>query len=304
MSDRGAPYAIRSMTGFARASAVVNGVAFDMEARSVNHRFFEVVFKAPRWLGSLERDLKGVFLKRHRRGRLEVSLVRRAATQDSGVSEVEDGRFDATAREYLSLCKRYGVSSDGLGGVLASLILKEGQSAGEPSELLAIESECVLALAEGVCAGLLESRLTEGGALACDVAARLSTIDALREAIAAEAASAPVKLKARLLERVGLLAPEVRLDPERLALEVALLADRVDVSEELSRLKIHLAQFRAILTGSPEDGVGRKLDFTTQEIGRELNTIGSKAQDAVAQGYVVEAKAELERIREQVQNIE
>jgi uncharacterized protein (TIGR00255 family) len=126
----------------------------------------------------------------------------------------------------------------------------------------------------------------------------------LREAIAAEAASAPVKLKARLLERVGLLAPEVRLDPERLALEVALLADRVDVSEELSRLKIHLAQFRAILTGSPEDGVGRKLDFTTQEIGRELNTIGSKAQDAVAQGYVVEAKAELERIREQVQNIE
>jgi uncharacterized protein (TIGR00255 family) len=112
------------------------------------------------------------------------------------------------------------------------------------------------------------------------------------------------RIKERLMERVALLAPEVRVDPERVALEVALLADRVDVSEELSRLEIHCSRFALILKQGSKDGVGRTLDFITQEIGRELNTIGSKAQDAVVQGVVVEAKAELERIREQVQNIE
>jgi uncharacterized protein (TIGR00255 family) len=100
-----------------------------------------------------------------------------------------------------------------------------------------------------------------------------------------------------------MLAPDVVVDPERLATEVALMADRVDVSEEISRLEIHIQQFRKTLEGHP-DGVGRKLDFLTQELGRELNTIGSKAQDAGVQGLVVEAKAEVERIREQIQNVE
>jgi uncharacterized protein (TIGR00255 family) len=105
-------------------------------------------------------------------------------------------------------------------------------------------------------------------------------------------------------ERLSALAPEVVIQPERLAQEVALLADRIDISEELSRLDIHLSQSALLIRDGHADGVGRKLDFMTQEIGRELNTIASKAQDAYVQGIVVEAKAELERIREQVQNVE
>ena len=116
-------------------------------------------------------------------------------------------------------------------------------------------------------------------------------------------AGASMRLRERLLERLALITADIKADPERMALEVALLADRVDVSEELSRLEIHMQQFLKTLQGHP-DGVGRKLDFLTQEIGREFNTTGSKAQDALVQGLVVDAKAELERIREQVQNIE
>jgi uncharacterized protein (TIGR00255 family) len=116
-------------------------------------------------------------------------------------------------------------------------------------------------------------------------------------------AVAPARLRERLVERIRLIAPDVRADDQRFAAEVAFLSDRIDISEELSRAGIHLAAFREALKGEAE-GVGRKLDFLTQEIGREFNTIGSKAQDAAVQGLVVEAKAELERIREQVQNIE
>jgi uncharacterized protein (TIGR00255 family) len=102
---------------------------------------------------------------------------------------------------------------------------------------------------------------------------------------------------------VSSLAPEIKLDEQRFAAEVAFLSERVDISEELARLIIHFGGFKDALKGD-SDGVGRKLDFLTQELGREFNTIGSKAQDAEIQGLVVEAKAELERIREQVQNIE
>jgi uncharacterized protein (TIGR00255 family) len=151
---------------------------------------------------------------------------------------------------------------------------------------------------------LFDARRAEGIGLVSDIEPRLVTISTLRQSISQQMSGAPTRLKERLLERVSALAPEVKVDPERLALEVALLADRVDVSEELSRLDIHVTQFSSILKQGHKDGVGRTLDFITQEIGRELNTIGSKAQDAVVQGLVVQAKTELERIREQVQNVE
>jgi uncharacterized protein (TIGR00255 family) len=175
---------------------------------------------------------------------------------------------------------------------------------GEGAEISEDEQREILDLTTRASESLKESREVEGAAILNDVSRRVASIDSMRETIAARVAKAPDRFQARLNERLAGLPAELKLDPDRLALEVAILADRVDVSEELTRLSIHLSQFQSLLEAGHPDGVGRKLDFTLQEIGRELNTIGSKVQDAGAQGVVVEAKAELERVREQIQNIE
>jgi len=146
-------------------------------------------------------------------------------------------------------------------------------------------------------------RATEGAALAVELAARLDELAAARTRIVGFAESLTAELARRLHDRIGKLAPDVALDPARLAQEVALLAERADVTEELVRLASHLEQARA-LVAEPTAPVGRRLDFLVQEIGRELNTIASKAQDAGVAALVIDAKAELERMREQAQNIE
>jgi uncharacterized protein (TIGR00255 family) len=190
-----------------------------------------------------------------------------------------------------------------LSGFLAQLVLREqgvGDEGALPDE---DEVAQLLEAIETASEALAAMREQEGSALVTDISGRLARIDSIRAEIAQGAAAASGRLKEALEGRIQALAPEVRGDPQRLALEVALLADKVDVSEELSRLETHLGHFSSTLKGH-SDGVGRKLDFIVQEIGRELNTIGSKAQDAAIQSRVVDAKAELERIREQVQNVE
>lgn len=134
-----------------------------------------------------------------------------------------------------------------------------------------------------------------------DLESRLDRLVAVRRSIERQAAASPAAARARLTARIERLAPTVQVDPERLAAEVALIADRVDVTEELVRLESHVAQFRKALV-TPV--AGKKLDFLLQEFGREFNTIGSKAQDAAIQSAVVDAKAEMEKMREQVQNLE
>ena len=186
---------------------------------------------------------------------------------------------------------------------IGELVLRDGM-AGEDSDLLSQdETFNLLRIISEASEALVVMRETEGLGLVSDIVQRLSTIESLRSEIGVIMEGAPTRIKERMEERLKVVASDLRLDPERLALEVALLAERVDVSEELARLDIHLAQFRATLKGHL-DGIGRKLDFMTQEIGRELNTVASKAQDARVQGFVVDAKVALERIREQVQNVE
>ena len=137
--------------------------------------------------------------------------------------------------------------------------------------------------------------------MVADISGRVTELQKIRRRILVIAGKAPLVQRSRLLQRIGRLAPEVQLDPQRLAAEVALLADRVDVTEELVRLEAHLGQLSSVLRTS---AAGRKLDFLLQEVGREFNTIGSKAQDALAQQLVVDAKTVLEKIREQAQNLE
>ena len=294
---------VKSMTGFARVSFGDPAIELDVEIKSVNHRFLEVVLKAPRCYAALERDVKSAIQQLHKRGRIEVSVVRRVRSDSPLAAEEFSPSFDAAVKRYTAACKRFGAGSVALSEFMGQLILRESE--GEAENLIPSEEEVghLLRLVSEASQALAVMRESEGAGLGADISHRVGTIESLRSQIGDLMEGAPKRLRERLDERLKAIAPEVKADAERLALEVALLADKVDVAEELARLDIHLVQFRNTLAGHV-DGVGRKLDFMTQEIGRELNTIGSKAQDAKVQGLVVDAKAELERIREQVQNVE
>ncbi len=291
---------VRSMTGFSRVSFGGHGVELDVEVRSVNHRFLDVVVKGPRCYATFERDIKGIFQQVHKRGRIEVSIARRGIPEVGDI-EVLPASIDRYVRMYGAACRRFGVSTDSLGSFIGQLLVREGSeevvdiAEGEVAVLLRVIGEASEALAV--------MREREGDGLVSDISHRLSNLEGLVAGVSQRKGSAAMKIRDRLHDRVKLIAPDVKIDEQRFAAEVAFLCDRVDISEEVARAGIHLQGFRDALKGDVE-GVGRKLDFLTQEIGRELNTIGSKAQDAEIQGIVVEAKAELERVREQVQNIE
>ncbi|MFM1848962.1 MAG: hypothetical protein RL417_2436, partial [Pseudomonadota bacterium] len=163
------------------------------------------------------------------------------------------------------------------------------------------ERGLVVEALRGALSTLQTMRRKEGARLVRDLADRLGRLEKIRRSIEKRAAGAPAALRERIKLRIERLAPPIQVDPERLAAEVALIAERVDITEELVRLRSHFDQFR----GALQHGlVGKKLDFLLQEFGREFNTIGSKAQDAAVQADVVEAKTEMEKMREQVQNLE
>jgi len=303
MGKKAQEIGLKSMTGFARVSFGDPSVEIDVEVRSVNHRFLEVMLKAPRCYSGVERDVKAAIQQLHKRGRIEVNVSRRPRADSPASLDDFSAAFDASVKRFSAACKRYGAAGDGLGDFIGQLVLRESSGDVEGVEPGEAELGHLIRLVSEASQALAVMRESEGAGLATDIKQRLDTIESLRGEIGRQMDGAPKRLRSRMEERLKAVAPDIQADPERLALEVAILADRVDVSEELSRLDIHLAQFRQALLGSA-DGVGRKLDFMTQEVGRELNTIGSKAQDAKVQGLVVEAKAELERIREQVQNVE
>jgi len=290
------------MTGFSRVSFGGHGVEIDVEVRSVNHRFLDVVVKGPRCYTMFERDIKSIFQRHHRRGRVEVSIARRAVAEGAQ-ADVLPASVDRYVKLYGAACKRYGVSTDTLGSFLGQVILREGNLADEGAVVPEEEVGVLLRLIDEASEALSVMREGEGTALGQDLSKRLQALEGGVSSIQALSGAAPTRLRERLAERIRLVAPEIKVDEQRFSAEVAFLCDRIDISEEISRAGIHLSAFREALKGDAE-GVGRKLDFLTQEIGREFNTIGSKAQDAAVQGVVVEAKAELERIREQVQNIE
>ncbi len=290
------------MTGFSRVSFGGHGIELDVEVRSVNHRFLDVVVKGPRSYVSFERDIKAIFQRLHRRGRIEVSITRRAQREGAEL-EVLPASLDRYVKLYGAACKRYGISTDSLGAFIGQVLLREGHLHDEEALVPEDEVAVLLRVVDEASEALSVMRESEGAALSADLSNRLEILQGQVSAIHDLSSVAPARLRERLMDRIQLIAADVRIDEQRFATEVAFLSDRIDISEEISRARIHLTTLKDALTGGME-GVGRKLDFLTQEIGREFNTIGSKAQDAAVQGIAVEAKAELERVREQVQNIE
>ncbi|HIF95288.1 MAG TPA: YicC family protein [Myxococcales bacterium] len=294
---------IYSMTGFGRARREAGGLGLEVEMRSVNHRHLDLRVRLPRILADQESTLKKRIQTGLSRGKVDVT-VSLTMTNAKPVLEFDEGiaaqyvEASNLLRERHSLTDALDVASLlGLPGV--TRVVEAG-----------VDAEVFLAPLEGAIDEALEAmiamRATEGESLATELEGRLSTISALAEAFERRAEEVLVIAKQRLTKRTEQIRQDVGLlDDARLHQEIVIAADRLDITEELVRLQSHVAQFRQTLSSAgPGQPVGRRLDFLLQELGREANTVGSKANDAPLAQDVVELKTELERIREQVQNIE
>jgi uncharacterized protein (TIGR00255 family) len=290
---------IRSMTGFGAGRASAGGEQLDVEVRSVNHKFCEVKVRVPRELSALEVDAGRAVKERVARGGVDVT-VRRGGPGGGVAPRVDVALAEAYARAYEEIRARLGLRGE---LSIADIVAAEGvvRLDERALDLEGAREALRMALGQAIDA-LLAMRAREGEALARDLAGRLDTVEGVVARIAELVPQSVEHHRARLAERVQELTRGIALDPGRLAQEVALFADRTDVAEEVTRLRSHLAQVRALL-GSGEPA-GRKLDFLVQEMHREVNTIGSKSQSAEIAALVVTAKAEVERMREQVQNVE
>jgi len=289
-----------SMTGYGRDEARGARVVVLAEARSLNHRFFETSVKLPRGLTASEVEIRRLVQGRVARGRVDVTVtLRRTGTALPNV-RTDVGLGLAYARGARALAEAAGIASEVSVAELLRLpgvvTVEEGEEEDGESAVL-VKTAVTEALDE-----LCRMRQTEGAALARDLDSHVDALGAWVRGVERLLPAALERIQARQRERIQAILGETPADPGRLAQEVATWAARSDVAEELTRLGSHLAQFRTLLA---EGGaIGRQLDFLSQELHREVNTIASKADDAELVARVLEARTLVERIREQVQNVE
>jgi uncharacterized protein (TIGR00255 family) len=290
---------IRSMTGFGAGRGSVNGEEVDVEVRSVNHKYCEVKVRLPRELGALEQEVIRAVKERLARGGVDVA-VRRSQAGGLVAPRVDVGLAESYARAFAEVQARLGLPGS---VTLADVIAAEGVVRLDERPIdVEMVGEALRRAVAAALAHLVAMRAREGEALARDLATRLDELERLVARVAELAPQSVEQYRTRLAERVAELARGMPVDAARLAQEVAIFADRTDVAEEITRLRSHLAQVRSLLAVT--EPAGRKLDFLVQEMHREVNTIGSKSQNAEVASVVVALKAEIERMREQVQNVE
>jgi len=290
------------MTGYGRGVVERDDVRASVDVRSVNHRFLDLKLRGAALPAAIEDAIAARVRGALDRGAVAVSV--HLAGRAAGL-RIDTDAAERAFRVLGELAERLALPGPDLALVLAQpgvVTAGEPADSGGNSDGAEGTQAAVLAALDAALAQLDRMRQTEGSALAAELAVRLDELVAARAQIAVLAAEAPHQLARRLHERVKRLVDELGIHDARIAQEVALLADRADVTEELVRLASHLDQARALIAS---DGpVGRRLDFLVQEIGRELNTIGAKATAAEIGTAIVGAKAALEKLREQVQNVE
>jgi uncharacterized protein (TIGR00255 family) len=289
---------IKSMTGFGSAEGAVGEARVSVEIRSVNHRFFNPSLKLPSELSKWEPEVRDALRRGIARG--HVTLMARIERTELEEARIDEERFGAYVEQIRRLQDRFGLSGDvdaasvlRLPNVIAS---RDDEGEGSAAELVAIVDRAVAALDQ--------MRTGEGARLARYLDERLSIIEDAVERIAERAPTRLVEQRDRLRAAIRELADGVSLDDQRVAQEVAILADKLDVAEEISRFHSHFVAFRATISSPSPEGVGKRLGFLLQELLREANTTGSKANDAAMLQNVIVIKEELERIREQVENLE
>lgn len=292
---------MQSMTGYGRGVAVSEGREITVEARSVNHRFLDLAFRMPRSLAFLEDALRKLLQQTLTRGHIDVYVTYMNLREDARELRVNEALVQSYRQAAAQIVDLTGAQDDMR--VSHWLRLPDVLSLSEAHEDEAAIQLLAQQALEGALAQLTGMRMREGAHLAQDLEKRAQQVLALCAGIEQRAPLVVEEYRRRLSQRIEeLLQPDAAVDADRLAVEVAVFADRASITEELVRLKSHVIQFdQALKAGVP---TGRKLDFIVQEMNREANTIGSKASDRQIAAHVVDLKSEIEKIREQVQNIE
>ena len=291
---------IKSMTGFGTAEGAVGAMRVSVELRSVNHRFFSPSIKLPSALSKWETEVREALRKAIARGHVTVMARVEHAVEDDAV--IDEARFAAYVKRLMELKERYALEGD---LVLATVLRLPDVIRGDSDEEVQATAAELVAIVERAAEALNTSRRSEGHRLQSFLSERIAQVE---DAVARLAQRAPQRIAEqheRLRSNVAELTSGVQVDEQRLAIEIALIADRLDVGEELERFRSHLAAFRETLSGNgTQSGVGKRLGFLLQELLREANTTGSKANDTAMTHEVLFIKEELERIREQVENLE
>ncbi|MGD9904421.1 MAG: YicC/YloC family endoribonuclease [Vicinamibacterales bacterium] len=294
---------MKSMTGFATASHDDETGSISVTLRAVNHRFLDLQVRLPPVIGDVEPRVRAAVQQRVARGRLEVQVSLQARGGPTPLVELNDG-FVRALTTALDSARAAGLVTGALtpGDVLRlpqALSIRERPAGEEGSAAWAAAAEAALGRA---LEALDEMRTREGGLLRADLSARKAALGGLIGAIAGAAEQGRDQTEHRLLERAREMSATLPIDQAALAQEVVRAAQRSDIAEEVTRFRAHLEHWDALVDAA--EPCGRKLDFLLQEMNREVNTIGSKADGVAVSELIIQAKAELERMREQVQNVE
>lgn len=290
----------KSMTGFGRLQQVVNGREINIEIKSVNSRYFEYSSRLPRSMAFMDEKVKKVVAAVAARGKVDVHVSAQALEG----AQVSISANLPVARSYVQalnvMAEDLQIANDlKLSNIARLPDVFNVQRAEEDEDVLVTD---VLTVTRGALMCFDEMRAAEGEKLVADVRARLNALLDMVEAVEADSEGRMQRYIDKLSQRLAEVLGDKNIDETRLISEAALFADKTAVAEETVRLRSHIEQYRDILT--KDEPVGRKLDFLTQELNREVNTIGSKCQELEITRVVVDMKAEIEKIREQVQNLE
>ncbi|MEE0913925.1 MAG: YicC/YloC family endoribonuclease [Ruminococcus sp.] len=293
---------IKSMTGFGRCEAEINGREITVEIKSVNHRYFEFSCRAPRGYNFLDDKLKSYVNSRVSRGKIDMFVTIGASDETPSEVTVNHQLVSGYLNAMKEISETYDISNDVTVVSLSRFpeVFTVHKAAEDEEQI----TEDVLSVAKTALDSFVSMRETEGEKMKADILSRAKTILTIVEEIEERSPQTVKEYEARLLEKIKqtLENYDVNVDEQRVLTEVAVFADKIAVAEETVRLRSHFDQLEKFLEYS--EPVGRKIDFIIQEMNREANTIGSKVQDAVLAHKVVDIKSEIEKIREQVQNIE
>ncbi|MCM1363892.1 MAG: YicC family protein [Faecalibacterium sp.] len=291
---------IKSMTGYGRAQQTIEGMSISVEIKSVNHRYYEFSARVPRIYGFLEEKLKTHIKSAVSRGKIECYVyIESLEAEDCTVNvnhTLAKGYLDALTE----IGERYGIPNDVTVTSIArySDIFSIHKAEADEEKIW----NCVKNVTDEALAAFIAMREKEGVKLKDDVLSRCDTILGDVEFIEIRSPQTVEEYNAKLLERMRTVLEDVHVDEQRLLTEAAIYADKIAVAEETVRLRSHIAQLHELMESN--EAIGRKLDFLIQEFNREANTIGSKAQDVDIAKRVINIKSEIEKIREQIQNIE
>jgi uncharacterized protein (TIGR00255 family) len=290
---------ISSMTGFGAADGTIGDARASVEIRTVNHRFFSPNIKLPQAFARWEGEIREILRQKIARGHVSLTArIDRATASGPIIDEIRLAQYATTLKE---LQKKHSLG----GEVDLATVLRLPDVVAVPSEEMdSSAGEALAAIVNKAADNLILMRRAEGAQLAAFLVERVAAVETR---LARVEKRAPIRLKEqheRVKRTVSELVGAAGADPQRIAQEIAILADKLDVAEELDRFRSHLAAFRETAQSKTADPVGKRLGFILQEMVREANTIGSKASDAQIQEDVIATKEELERIREQVENLE